>query len=59
MQDLQYQIALIKSSIKFTTRQIWHLQGLSAPREAVRDCLLQLKKYQRELKAKEALVSAF
>lgn len=55
--DLGFQISLIKSSIEFTMRQLWHLQGISAPREDIRGCLQQLRKYERELRAKEALVA--
>lgn len=54
--DLGFQISLIKSSIEFTMHQLWHLQGMSAPREDILECLQQLRKYERELRAKEALV---
>ncbi len=57
MNSLQYQIILLKSSIKFTTRQMFHLQGLSAPHDAVRDCLRQLRKYESELRTKEKMMA--
>lgn len=58
MNDLQYQIMLIKSSIKFTKQLVWNLQEASAPHETVRGCLLQLKKYRHELKTKESMLSS-
>ena len=57
MHELQYQIMLIKSSIRFTMQQMWHLQGLPKAHEDVRGCILQLKKYRRELKAKENMLA--
>jgi len=58
MHELQYQIMLIKSSIRFTMQQLWHLQGLPSAHEDVRGCLMQLKKYRRELKAKENMLAS-
>ena len=57
MHELQYQIMLIKSSIRFTMQQLWHLQGLQTAHEDVRGCLMQLRKYRRELKAKENMLA--
>jgi len=58
MHEIEFQIILIRSSIEFTTRLLWQLQGLSGHRDDVRDCLAQLKKYQRELKKKEHMLAA-